>query len=371
MTIAVIALAAALAAIAVVATLAFAGRSTRSRTDVRIAAALDDMGARMDALTRNLNGTLARVEADTAHTRALGEIAGSLDLDEVLARTVDAAIALAGADAAVVRVLVDGKPLVAARGVPVDEASAQVLLGPPDGAATRAVGLSFVYRPGAEPPGALRSGYGVPLIVGGEASGFLAVYSHDLTAAPGEEQLAQLEALAEAAAPAIDNAARFKEARHLAEVDALTGLQNRRTFHETLAREVGRAQRYDRRLAVLLVDLDDFKAVNESIGHLAGDQVLSEVAQRIRDAVRGADVACRIGGDEFAVVLPESGRIDAEGLFARVQATLRRTPPAQAPSLTVSGGIAELAADDDAIALFERADDALYRAKAAGKGTAA
>jgi diguanylate cyclase (GGDEF)-like protein len=133
---------------------------------------------------------------------------------------------------------------------------------------------------------------------------------------------------------------------------------------------VARAHRYDRKLAVVLIDLDDFKAVNDRIGHLAGDSVLAEVAERVREAVRQADVACRIGGDEFAVILPESTRIDAEGLFARVQATLRRRPPAQTNGLTVSGGIAELRADDDGVSLFERADSALYQAKASGKATA-
>ena len=372
MTIAAIALAAALAALAVVATLALAGRHARAHADERIAAALDQMGERMDLLAHDLNGALARVRADGAHARALGELGGSLDLDEVLARVADAAVSLSGADAAVVRARSqEGKPVVAARGVPVDEAAAQVVSGPPDGTLARSVGFTFAYPPGAEPPGALRSGFGVPLVVAGETSGFVAVYSHDPGGPPDEESLARLEALAEAAGPAIENAYRFREATHLAEVDALTGLRNRRTFHDTLAREVGRAHRYDRRLSLLALDLDDFKSVNERVGHLAGDQVLAEVAQRIRDSVRGADVACRIGGDEFAVVLPESGRIDAEGLFARIQATLGRTPPLQAPHLTVSGGIAELAAEDDAVALFERADGALYRAKAAGKGTAA
>ncbi len=371
MTIAAIALAAALAAFAVLAAFALAGRKARAHTDARIAAALDQMGARMDALAHDLNTTLARVKADGAHARALGELGTSLDVDEILHRTADAAIALVGADAAVVRTLSqDGKPLVFARGVPVDEAAAHVVSGPPDGALARAVGVTFVYPTGKEPPGALRSGFIVPLVVAGEVNGFVAVYSHDPVAAPDEVSLARVEALADAAGPAIDNALRFREVRHLAEIDALTGLHNRRTFHDTLAREVGRAHRYDRRLAVLVVDLDDFKAVNERVGHLAGDEVLADVAQRIRDSVRDADVACRIGGDEFAIVLPESTRMKAEGLFARIQATLGRTPPELAPSLTVSGGIAELTPEDDAVALFERADDALYRAKDAGKGIA-
>jgi len=370
MTIAVIALAAALAALAVVATLALAGRHARARTDDRVSLALEQMGERMDALARDLTGTLARVQADGARARALGELGGSLDLDEVVARVADAAVAVAAADAVVVRVLTPERtPLVVARGIPVDEASAQLLGGPPDGTEARAVGVTFVYPAGAEPPGALRSGYAVPVRVAGETAGFVAAYFHDATHAPDENALAGLETLADAAAPAIENAQRFREVRQLAEVDGLTGLQNRRTFHDALAREVGRAQRYERRLSLLVLDLDDFRSVNERVGHLAGDQVLVEVAERIRECVRGADIASRIGGDEFAVVLPESGRIDAEGLFARIQATLARTPPHGAPGLTFSGGIAELGAGDDGIALFERADDALFRAKGAGKGT--
>src|SRR5262245_19789032 len=102
MTIAAIALAAALAALVVVAALALAGRHARTHTDERIAAALDQMGERMDVLAAELSGTLARVTADGAHARALGELGTSLDADEVVHRTADAAVALTGADAAVV-----------------------------------------------------------------------------------------------------------------------------------------------------------------------------------------------------------------------------------------------------------------------------
>ena len=99
--------------------------------------------------------------------------------------------------------------------------------------------------------------------------------------------------------------------------------------------------------------------------------MLVEVAALVRESARPYDIPCRIGGDELAVILPEAGRVEAEGLYARVQATLRRVPPAQVPGLTVSGGIAELAADDDAVSVFQRADEALHRAKGNGKGTAA
>ena len=167
----------------------------------------------------------------------------------------------------------------------------------------------------------------------------------------------------------IDNARRFREARQLADLDALTGLHNRRYFHETLAREVARAQRYSRSLALVVFDLDDFKAVNDRIGHLAGDGVLAEAADRVRDVVRSADVACRVGGDEFAVILPESSLKDADQLYKRLEQAISIRPVAQAGRLHLSAGVTELRPDDDAISFFERADEALYRAKGAGKGT--
>jgi diguanylate cyclase (GGDEF)-like protein len=183
--------------------------------------------------------------------------------------------------------------------------------------------------------------------------------------------LRELEDLALRAGPAIENARRFREARQLADLDALTGLHNRRYFHETLAREVARAHRYDRLLALLVFDLDDFKAINDRIGHLAGDTVLAQVAERVRDVVRSADVACRVGGDEFAIILPESTIDDADQLYRRLQTQIASRPMPEAGRLLISGGIAQLREGDDGVAFFQRADDALYRAKAAGKGRVA
>ena len=146
----------------------------------------------------------------------------------------------------------------------------------------------------------------------------------------GEAELEALEELASRAGPAIENARRFREARQLADLDALTGLHNRRYFHETLAREVSRAQRYDRRLALIVFDLDDFKAINDRIGHLAGDAVLAEAAERVRGVVRSADVACRVGGDEFAIILPESALADADQLYRAARAAVSARPDRQA-----------------------------------------
>ena len=129
-----------------------------------------------------------------------------------------------------------------------------------------------------------------------------------------------------------------------------------------------RAQRYERNLALIVFDLDDFKSINDDIGHLAGDRVLSQAAERLRDAVRSVDVACRIGGDEFAVILPESGAEDADQLYRRVHNAMRGTalgPDGQ--RLRISAGVAELEHGDTAASLFERADGALYRAKDLGK----
>jgi diguanylate cyclase (GGDEF)-like protein len=156
--------------------------------------------------------------------------------------------------------------------------------------------------------------------------------------------------------------------RRLADLDGLTGLHNRRYFHELLAREVARAQRYGRELALVVFDLDDFKSINDRIGHLGGDAVLAETAERARGVVRSADIACRVGGDEFAVLLPEASGHEAELLCGRLHRAVSSTPVAEAGIVSVSAGIAELQADDDPNTFFERADQALYRAKEGGKG---
>jgi diguanylate cyclase (GGDEF)-like protein len=208
----------------------------------------------------------------------------------------------------------------------------------------------------------------VPLVQKGSRLGYLAVYTRDANRNFGDDDVKQLEALTERAAPAIENARQFREARQLADLDALTGLHNRRYFHETLARECARAHRYNRRLSLIVFDVDNFKDVNDQVGHLGGDAVLAEAADRVREVIRSADIPCRVGGDEFAVILPESGIDQAEHLFGRLQSAISQRPIGQAGRLHISAGVAELKPEDDSISFFERADDALYRAKDAGKG---
>ena len=128
--------------------------------------------------------------------------------------------------------------------------------------------------------------------------------------------------------------------------------------------------RYERRLALLVFDIDDFKAINDRIGHLAGDTVLAQLADRVRTVVRTSDVACRVGGDEFAVILPESSLDDAEHLFRRLGHVVSERASGPVDRLAISGGVAELQPGDTTVTFFERADEALYRAKQSGKAQA-
>lgn len=336
----------------------------RRRGRAGLAAAPEDEPAR----------ALERARAERERSRALAELASTLDLDAVLERTLAAAARVGGVDAAMIVIHEEGEePIVATIGMTADEASRQAVSRPPSGGA-RAVRISYRYGPEDEAP----REPGEALIRGGVAVrledekvgplGTLAVFWRRTDLLPGEDEVVRLEELAERCAPAVRNAQAFREARQLADVDALTGLHNRRCFHETLRRECARAHRYERRLALLVLDIDDFKEWNDRLGHLAGDSVLAAVAGRLRGAVRQADVACRIGGDELAVILPEAGERDAEQLYRRIQFAVGSGSAGPAERVRLSAGIAALRHEDDSISLFERADEALYRAKQGGKG---
>lgn len=312
--------------------------------------------------------------AEQERSRTLAEIASTLDLDAVLERTLAAAAETAGVDTAMIVIRrEDEESIVATIGMTAEEASRQPVSRPPSGGA-RAVRISYRYGPEDEAP----SDGGDALIRGGVAVrleqekvgtlGTLAVFWRRTDRLPGEDEVIRLEVLAERCTPAIRNAQAFRDARQLADADALTGLHNRRYFHETLRRECARAHRYERRLALLVLDIDDFREWNDRLGHLAGDAVLAAVAQRLRGAVRQADIACRVGGDELAVILPEAGERDAEQLYRRIQFAVGSGAAGPAERVRLSAGIAGLRHEDDSISLFERADEALYRAKQGGKG---
>ncbi|WP_348268191.1 diguanylate cyclase [Edaphobacter paludis] len=155
--------------------------------------------------------------------------------------------------------------------------------------------------------------------------------------------------------------------RKLAVTDELTGLRNRRAFEERLVMEFSMARRRKRELAVLLLDVDDFKKVNDRWGHAAGDEVLRRLGRILQTTVRLPDLPARYGGEEFAVLLPESGQESALGLARRVMERVASERWDNAP-LTISIGMAALNDSSmDGFQLVEMADEALYAAKRAGK----
>lgn len=350
------------------------GRRSQGGVDEK---ALSLSNARIEMMMADLAGALELAQEESRRSRQLSVIRETVDLDAVLERTLDVAGGVPGVDAAMI-VLPKGapgggpKPLIATVGMSAEEAAQQPIEGPPDGRRARAIAISYRYPlEQSDEESLIRGGLAVPLTSETqEPVGTLAVFWRTAGRDASDELIARVEELAKSAGPAIENAYKFRELRQLADVDALTSLHNRRYFHETLAREVARAQRYDRRLALIVLDIDNFKAINDRVGHLAGDALLAEVGERVQSVVRGADIACRVGGDEFAVILPESTRSDADQLYRRLQVAVTSRPAGSADRLHLSAGIAELRSEDDSVSFFERADEALYRAKEAGKGRA-
>ena len=366
----VIVLAVALGVVAVVALVLLLRLRSRTSREVeeQVAETMETLEARLDELTQELTSAVRRAEEETRRSRFLAQIGTTIDLDEALGSTLEAASALPRVDAAVVELEPTGdeeERLLGSVGFG-DEGAVRIFTGAPDRRDPRAVELSYFYSD-EEEAGAVLEALGVPLVTRGGRIGWLGVFSRDPETRFGEDDRRRLEELAERVAPAIENARRFREARRLADLDALTGLHNRRFFHETLAREVDRAQRYQRRLSLVLVDVDGFKEINDRIGHLAGDAVLAEIGSRIRQVVRSADIPCRVGGDELAVIVPEIEVGQARQLVGRIQSAVSSQPIARAGRVRVSAGVADLQPNDSPTTFFERADESLYEAKHNGK----
>src|SRR3984885_10045534 len=165
----------------------------------------------------------------------------------------------------------------------------------------------------------------------------------------------------------LPNSVRRLELRKLAVTDELTGLRNRRSFEERLVMEFSMAQRRKRELSVLLIDVDNFKLINDRGGHAAGDEVLRRLGMILRTTVRLPDLPARYGGEEFVVLLPESGEDSAMGLARRVMQRVATEDWENEP-LTISVGMAAMNESlENGFQLVELADEALYAAKRAGK----
>jgi diguanylate cyclase (GGDEF)-like protein len=215
--------------------------------------------------------------------------------------------------------------------------------------------------------GEMRSILAAPLLVEGGAVGVLSVQSRRASAYD-DHQLAVLATIGQQAAVAVENA------RHhaLATVDSLTGLYLRDTFFRRLQEEHARARRYDGAYALLMLDLDGFKGINDREGHLAGDRYLRAAGLAIRGRLRGADLACRYGGDEFCILLPETDLDGARPIAERLRAVIADLVvdlDAGSARATCSIGVSVHPdhAGGDVRALLLRADQALYQAKRAGR----
>ena len=179
-----------------------------------------------------------------------------------------------------------------------------------------------------------------------------------------------LALLTREAARAIHNGYLHRQIERLSAIDGLTGAYNRRYFDERLIDELRRALRYEHPLSLVMVDIDDFKNINDRYGHLVGDEVLVEIVRRLSKSLRDVDVVCRYGGDEFTLILPATGRESAALAADRIMAACRDSPILSGENsipVTLSIGIACSPPHSDVTALMDTADQALLQAKRGDK----
>jgi diguanylate cyclase (GGDEF)-like protein len=206
----------------------------------------------------------------------------------------------------------------------------------------------------------------VPLLFRDELLGVLAALAHGSTVfLPGET--ATLSAYAGHAAIALSNARLVDRLERQAAEDPLTGLANQRAFHRTCAAEFSRAQRAGSEVSIVMLDLDEFKEINDTYGHPYGDQILLGVADALRDSIRKHDTAARLGGEEFAILLPDANATAAYDIAERARAAIARVPVTDRTLSCSAGAATALPADALPTDLLALADEALYEAKRLGR----
>jgi len=220
---------------------------------------------------------------------------------------------------------------------------------------------------------AVHSFLGVPIVLRDRVTGLIALYNSGPQAFTEDDaQVAEL--FSSQVAIAMDNSRRVEQMEKQAGLDELTNLYNRRAFGLMGEREVNRARRYRRPLALIFFDIDRFKNVNDSYGHLIGDHVLRVLTELVTKTTRATDIVCRYGGEEFIVLMPEASREEGLAMAERLRQEVSRMTVVTAGgtlSLTVSLGVAALRPEEDENieSLIARADRAMYQAKAAGRNT--
>jgi diguanylate cyclase (GGDEF)-like protein len=237
---------------------------------------------------------------------------------------------------------------------------------PPGSAATSAddVAVASLIGPGAE--------LVVPLDAGSERMAVLVLGSRISDKLYGRAELELAGTLSFAAAIALKNSELVEQLHSAATTDELTGLYNRRALEERLAAEISRSLRHQLHTSVLLIDLDRFKVINDTMGHAAGDRLLIQVAKILRQQCRALDVVGRLGGDEFLVILPMTKPSEAQVFVGRVQTSLREMEQASPEfgACTLSMGVAESPKHGTTVSsLLAAADIALYKAKRGGRNS--
>jgi diguanylate cyclase (GGDEF)-like protein len=185
---------------------------------------------------------------------------------------------------------------------------------------------------------------------------------------PSTERLQALRMFANQASTAVSSVAAYEEMQFLADHDPLTRIGNRRAFTRRLAEEVHRAGRYGQRFALVVLDVDGFKALNDRHGHLAGDVALEAIGRVLRETLRRSDCAFRLGGDEFALILEEAGAAQATQAVDRIGAGIAAVEAGAGHMLRASFGVALGDGPSDPETLLQAADTAMYEAKRAGAG---
>lgn len=155
--------------------------------------------------------------------------------------------------------------------------------------------------------------------------------------------------------------------KSLVEHDSLTGVYSRRKFYELLGQEIQRVSRYGNTFSAIMFDLDHFKQINDTLGHHAGDEVLVALSQRVQASIRAIDSLCRLGGEEFVLLLPETGLREASALAEKLRQGIAAEPCGPALRLTCSFGVAQYTREEAADAFLQRLDHAMYRAKERGR----
>ena len=224
---------------------------------------------------------------------------------------------------------------------------------------------------GSSLPTTLLSALVCPLIAGERFIGTLAVY-HSIASFYRDDHRRLLDRVCEQAAAVIHNAVVFEQTQEASLTDPLTGLPNTRFMFMHLTRELARADRLASEFSLLVMDLNDFKDINDSYGHHAGDRALRAVSQALRAAIRPYDICARYAGDEFVVVLTGCGREEAEGKRLELQRAIARAVfeplPGHVVPLSISAGAAVFPEDGDSYeALLAKADSRMYHDKSASK----